>query len=372
MIARKPDILLGLSNDGLAVLDTASGTCRVMPRDRQLDVVACVSAALADFRGRKSATAVVLASDFFTQLVRLATAQTRGLSQEDLASVLAFEVEPFSSIARDQGRLAYVPSGVTGDFSTWNIVQISNAELAGIFAAARKRGVKVIGVGYTDHDFSVGAEAQTREALLRLAGEIGAGSQSIPLVSAMPTRNFGSGTVWSAIITATLVVVCLIHFGVLSLMRASRFNEAAKLDVVAAGVEQVNSRVREAEKRIQMIGEEHAHRVAVIHRLGLYQTSWLSLFRKLPLACGDQVIVRSIRSVGPFEVRIDAFSTVEDGPYRCMEKLSALMRESGWSVLPERTTTVQSLGEHGPVQFVFGIRFDENAASQKNSGKGIP
>ena len=372
MINRKPDVLLGIANNRLAILETASGVCRVMPRDGQLDVVASVSAALADFHSRKSWTAVVLATDFFTQMVRLGTAQTRGLSQPDLASVLAFEVEPFSSIPRDQGRLAYVPGGTTGDFSTWNIVQISNAELSGIISAARKRGVKVIGAGSADHDFAEGDEAQTREWLLRRAEEIGAGTSSFPVVSALPSRDLGSGAVWSGVVTAGLVVACLVHFGVLSLIRSSRESDAAKLDVIAASVEQVNNNVRECEKRIQAIDEENARRLVVIRRLGLYQASWLSLFRQLPVACGEQVIVRSINSAGPFDVRINAFSTVEDGPYRCMEKLSGLMRESGWTVLPERTATVQAMGEHGPVQFVFGIRFDENLAEKKNDGKGAP
>lgn len=368
MKAKIPDIIVQITGSSSAVFTAASGECVVVSGDRRHDTAAALSAVIKDGGIRKAASVLVLSSDFFSQQVRLPSVQTRGLSHEELLSVLAFEVEPFSSIPRERGRIAYGPCRADGEFSVWDVVQISSAEADSIASVLKSAGLKPAGFGFAPDEPD---QEQLKKELQEKYNAISAGRPGFALITGqVPGGGLASGNPAVPAVAAGLAaaLLCLAHFIVMSLASVPLKAETGRREILAGEVGRISSEVSSVESRIKAVDAETAGRADDARKLRMRHTAWLSLLRALPAACGDKVVVRAIKPDGNFGAKVEAFSAAEDGSYMCMSRLSKLLRGTGWTVLPEHAAIAGSLGGIGPAQFSFRVKFSESAISPANGG----
>ncbi|NLB69926.1 MAG: hypothetical protein GX804_09665 [Lentisphaerae bacterium] len=356
-----PDIIIVVGSSSIAFFDTRSSSCQVASRSEILNTADTISAMFENLKARKSGTATVFSADFFTQKVRLGIAQVRGLAEADLLSVLEFEVEPFSNIPHGQGLIACSPDKQIENFSTWNVLHISKTEVAGISSVLRKQGIRLISAGYIDDSFPFGDEEEARTVLQEKLQEIKTGSPPFPLLITLRTGSVERRSIKVAV-TATIFIAaaCFCHFFFFNNRLSSLREESWKLDAIAFEIEDLNTGIRNCKSRIASIEAEKTGRARADQRLSLHRSALSTLFRILPDSCGDDVFIQSISPVNPFEHRLSAFSSESDGPYSCMDGLASALSGSGWTVMPEQASNMESAKSHGNANFMFRVSFSED------------
>jgi hypothetical protein len=106
-----------------------------------------VQAALA-LGGRLHSTVWVLCEDFWAQSLTLPRAQTAGLSSQEVAQALQFEVEPFSGLTPGESALGYRATPRDDGADQFWVVACAREELAMIGGLVRRAGGRLQGVSH--------------------------------------------------------------------------------------------------------------------------------------------------------------------------------------------------------------------------------
>lgn len=110
-------------------------------------IAEAVGAALA-LGGRPAARVLVLCEELWCQSVTLPGVQTDGLSPQETAQALQFEVEPFSNLAPSESVVGHRVSPQSGGMKLYWVVECSRHDLAAIRDVVSKAGGRLIGVSH--------------------------------------------------------------------------------------------------------------------------------------------------------------------------------------------------------------------------------
>lgn len=279
----------------------------------------------------ESKTSGVLATPAcFRQRVNLPAAQVAGLAEAELATALAFEIEPFSGVPRAEGELAWRacpdPDAARRVF---DVVQIRRTDLAAAVDQARREGRRVTAIT------AVPDEARGERA------------EDLPCI---PVRGKGvlkthPYLLWSA--------VCLLAAGFFAAEGVRLAAEVGRLrrDVaerrgLQSEKESLEAKAAGLRRQAAEIRGRRAEEAKAQARAGMLRAAGRILLEAVPGACGDDSVVRAI---GPgedvFDLRLSGVSLSPETATRTVSRLTAALAapRSGWTVKPG-TVAVQTTG----------------------------
>jgi hypothetical protein len=365
------DVVVAVLAGQTVRLDTRSGEMNVLPRDGRSNLAEAVSAGLRAQPLKRGSRVLVLASDFFTQAVRLPALQTNGLSKEDLQSALVFEVEPFSNISRDQGGAAFVASDESAGIVTWQVLQIANGDIAALVAAVRAAGGRAVGFAPAGEALASATEERFPELLKAAAADAVSSSPAFPVV--VPSAAGLAANRLAAVagvLLAGAALACLVHFSSANARLSSLKTQVSALERLEADNAQVAAAVKSLEAKIGAIEKARHDRGAGEKELLRYRAAWGTLIRSLPEACGERVVIRQIESRAAFDAEFEGSSVTEKGPGDCMARLAQSVGEAGWRVEPERMQGVTATGGNGPVRFRFRVSLENGTGVAETPSGG--
>ena len=347
------DTVVALAPEGVFRLDLPDGAL-LSSRHARGGATDALTAALGLSRLRRSARVLVLSSEFFSQTIRLPRRQVAGLSNAEIETALAYEIEPFSNIARENGIAAFQPlPDEAADTASWRAVQISLADWDSLAAAVHAAGGRLAGCAALD-PLPGGDDAVAGE-LLRIAADAQAEPPRIPVAAPASASAQSARLPKAAMMIFILVALaCGIHWLIASRACARLRADVDAREALAAVNNRIANELRGVESRRDKIVRDTADRAAAADSLLAYRKAWGSLFHDLSAACGDDVMLRSISGgIDPSGVDVEAIATDVDAPASCMARLAAMAAESGWALTPREVRNLPN----GPSSFRFSLKF---------------
>jgi len=214
----------------------------------------------------------------FRQQVTLARVQVEALGEEDLASALAYEVEPFSGIVASQAEVA------------WRVVEDAGGKDVVAFDVAVARQWKSTSKG----------------------------------------KKARSVWMWLGAVMALLAVgadwACLKH-------EAAVLREAvAEQEPLDAQIRQIRdnaAKVRQSARQLKGSREKLAEAQDDIEAM---RSAYPKLMDAIASACRGRTVVKSFTSTGPFEVEMNAVAASAQSCSDVMAALSRIAPEKGWKL----------------------------------------
>lgn len=275
----------------------------------------------------------------FRQRVNLPSAQVAGLTEEELAAALCFEVEPFSGISRAAGELAWKRvNGTDAVRAIFDVVQIRTTDLAEVLAAAKKEKRVVR---------AVTAVPETGESL-----------EALPWIPAKRARGrrargwvlwwcvcacVAAGLAWDAWTqrreTATLEREVV-------LQRRLRDEKDALLAKIARAQQEANA------LRERRMAETQAQQNAEVLR-----AAWGLLLEAVPGACADEGVVTGVVATGAFSAQLKGVALSAEAAARIVVRLTEALKspKSAWVVRPG---ALGAAADGGTVGFACELVFD--------------
>ena len=257
----------------------------------------------------------------FRQRVNLPAAQVAGLSDAELATALAFEVEPFSGIARGAGEMAW-RACEEGDPArrSFDVVQIRAVDLAAELKRARaeKRRVKFV-TAVPDE-----ARGETVADLPRIPARTTGGFRAHPLA------------LWGAFCLLVAAGAASEWSGLRLEVRALRRDVAAR-QTLQAEKDGLASRAAALRREAADLRRRRQEEAAAQARAAVLRAAGRELLEAVPSACRDESVVRGIKSgEHAFDFNLTGVALSPEAATRTVTRLAEALaaRRSGWSVKP--------------------------------------
>lgn len=280
----------------------------------------------------------------FRQRVNLPAAQVDGLSPDELAAALGYEVEPFSGIPRAEGVLAWKPMG--GPDATrrvFDVVQIRRTDLAKVVAEGRKAKRTVRAV-------TAPPETAIGETIDVLPWIVLARSGAFAGLFRHPGAWWGAACVVAAVVLAGDYVQIR--------RETATLREQVFVQRRLQGEKDALNRKLDDLRRELKTCQETWERAANAQRdVAALRAAWRDLLAAVSDACRDEVVVKEIRATGPFAMELAGVALSAEAAGRMVVRLTnALQRaRTGWRVQPGR---VDAAAAGGTVAFTCAFAFD--------------
>lgn len=260
----------------------------------------------------------------FRQRITLPRQQVKDLSREELATALAFEVEPFSGIPRAESELAWrtVDNG-DPERTVFDIVQIRKQDLVSILEDAKRAKKTVRAVT------AVPAEEPNPERI-----------EDLPWI--VPGTQHGRAVKYG-VLYALLCV--LLGAGILcdgfSLARCR--NEllpvVERQRVLQAEKDALTRKLQETQKEIADLRTQRTEREQAMRSAEVFRAAWHRLLEVTPRACGGDALVRSITpNESAFSATIQAIGVSPKDAVQVFVRLSRELAPLGWQLTPGAIT----------------------------------
>lgn len=277
----------------------------------------------------------------FRQRVNLPAAQVAGLSEDELATALCFEIEPFSGIPRAEGQLAWKRvEGAATARAVFDVVQIRTRDLTDEVARARaaKRSVRAV--------------TAVPEAT---AGETVASLPWIPLKA----RGVGAGRLaWCLGVVGGALVVAL-AWDYLSLSRAVRTTarEVAAQRVLQAERDQLTAKIAAVQREADALREARMETARAQQNADVLRAAWRVLLEAVPKACRDESVLKTMTATGAYSAQLTGLALSPDAATRTFVRLTDELKppKSGWRLTPG---SIQAPAAGGTVRFECRLEFD--------------
>lgn len=283
---------------------------------------------------KKNTEETIISEVCFRQQVNFPASQVANLSDAEIASALAFEIEPFSGISRSEGEIAWrmKPDAVPGR-KVFDTVQIRKTDFASILARAKSEKKKVKGVT-APFDISLG------ETL-----------DEMPLIRpAKKSIKFDRMTLWIFL----CLTVCVFLLG--EWLQIKSQNRRLKAELQAREILQSKKLSLEAKERalrseINDIRTSREREIKIQEKASSLRSSWRILLDAVSNACKDECVIRKIEKTdSPFAARLEGVALSPDAASRTMSRLTEQLKsgKSDWTMLP---------GEIGSANSGRAVRF---------------
>lgn len=248
----------------------------------------------------------IACDEVFGQTVVLRRAQVDGLSEDELKSLLFYEIEPFTTLSREAGVVGHSPARFGADGSaSFEVVHVPTELMERAARAVRDAGGVFCGISNGQDAVAVPAPP--------------------PKLSERPMRL-------CAYVCAAVAAVCAIDFAVLScavrhdrpVERTLRQADGRRAAVVAE--------ISSAESEISRLQGERKARAAVRERLSKSRKAWPSLLSALAAECRDDAVVTRISCASPYSADVLAMSLDQRKAADFLSRISTSLASVGWSV----------------------------------------
>ena len=240
----------------------------------------------------------------FRQQVRMAAVQAAGLSPEELAAALAYEVEPFSGIPAGEAELVFRP--------------VSDPDPT----------VRV---------FDVAAVRSAR----------GAGG------SPVPRRLF----VWLGAAAAALLVLAAFDFVRISSAERRLSAETARRAALDAELKSLQGRIDANRREAKALRDARVEAARAQQNAEVLRDVYRLLLDTVSEAFGERAVLKEIRATGrPYSAEITAVSLGTKPAAEALVRLSDALVPRGWRIDPG---AISADGQGGTVAFSCTLAFDE-------------
>ena len=331
-MSSKTPYLIVIAKDRALGFDPDGGTVQTLPRAAGASAADAL-AELLDSAAVDSSKILLASTDFFTQTVRLPEARARGVTDEELAALLAYEIEPFSGIGANNGKIAFIPESA----SAWSALQIADNEIALLRNAAKKRGSAITAFIAAPDTLLTATDAELPAALLSLARDAALARPPFPTIAATDERKLPPlSQLAPALLLALALAACAAHRfvanGEAKKLRAEH-SQLTALTAEVAALENTNralaSQIAAAEKRI-------SDRAAAQAKAERYRSACAVFFTALAESAQGKVAVNTVKATGPFEMEINGTAADTSAPGAFLALLQPRIAAAGWRVSGER------------------------------------
>ena len=266
-----------------------------------------------------SAKDVLVSPACFRQRVSLPVAQVAGLSESELATALAFEIEPFSGIPQAEGELAWQPleENATGRRG-FDVVQIRKTDLAEAVAQARATGRKVTAVTAPPEE----ARGETTDNLPHIR---------VPARSVLMSHPY---LIWTAI--CLLVAACLGYEGLqLRSETAELRQEVEARRTLQTEKNSLEAKAARLRREADDLRRQHEETAQAQERIARLRGAGRRLLEAVPEAYRDTSVVRGIHSTEDgLDLTLAGVALSPEAAAHTLTRLTQTLEGSGWQVKP--------------------------------------
>lgn len=289
--------------------------------------------------------------DCFRQRVNLPSSQTAGLSRDELAAALGFEIEPFSGIPRADSEMAWKEVGdAAGARRIYDVVQIRRADMEKAVAEGRKMK-RVVRAVTAPPESAAGETVETLPWIeVRRSGGL---------------SGVSPYAVWAAACAIAACALAWDFWGIRSETAELR-REVSERRVLQREKDGLGKKLSSAKGELDALraGREAARRAQ--DGVAAFRAAWKELLSAVSGVCGDEVVVRSIASDGAFSAEISGVALSAEAAGRFFVRMAeALHGKGGWRIAPGK---VVSSG--GTVSVSCRAEFDVERALKTGKAKG--
>lgn len=322
---------------------------RMEPRPTGNSISESVLAAL-DLEGKPGGPVWVLIHDMFAQNVALNPAQIAGLSPDQIARALSFEVEPFSGIPVMESIVGYQRIG-DGSFA---VVEISRSDRDSIHRVVREGGGKLVGIAHT------GPLPEEEEALARWLEDMAPRLQAGDLPFVAPPAREPSP---NRFLVASLLLVAA---AILILALAWQWNAQERKDLEKKNAEftEVSRQLDAASKRTAELKAREAARKKDAEQLEYVAQrthSVRALLKALAEKRPEEVVIRGLKAEGPSSVIVTGLSLDASSVDALSMALTKELRAFGWNAQTRSKTGQRNASSGGPWEFSLLLTHEEAA-----------
>ncbi len=296
-----------------------------------------------------STDSILVSPACFRQRVNLPLSQVSGLTDEELASALAFEIEPFSGIPHAEGEMAWrVRSDAESTRRVFDVVQIRRTDLSAAVREARDGKKRVSAV-------TAAPETSLGEKL-----------EDMPLIPVRAQSAFAAHplAIWIAACAIAAIVLGIDYLKINGDVRRLR-TEVAERRVLQAQKGRLESQASALRREASELRQRRADEARAQDNAAMLRSAWRVMLAALPSACRDESVVRSIRPQQSdndgFTAEVSGVSLSAEAAGRTLLRLTDALAspKSAWKVTPG-SLGAQTSG--GTVGFSCSLAFDPNGA----------
>lgn len=278
----------------------------------------------------------------FRQRVNLPSAQVADLSGDELVAALAFEIEPFSGIPRNDSLMAWkLVGGEETSRRVYDVVQIRKADLGRVVAEGRKAKKTVRAV-------TAVPEAAAGETL-----------ETLPWIEVRRGGGFGPPKPLVLAVVAVGLLAGALAWDGLSLASRERdlAQDVAARRILQAEKDQLTRKLANLQQETKGVRDARMSRLRAQQNADVLRAAGQVLLEAIPSACSDEAVVKSLQSTGAFSARLSGVALSAEAAGRVCKRLSDALKapKSAWHVHPE---TVGAAAAGGTVDFSCQLDFD--------------
>jgi hypothetical protein len=332
---------------------------REEPRTPGTDMAEGVRDAL-DLGGRAGARVWVLCDEVFRQSVAMPIAQTRGMSASEIATALAYEVQPFSDLSPAEAAVGYRIVAEAEGARKYDVVACRAATRLAIRDLVRRRGGALAGMAHPD-DLPALPDARANESeeerrrrwsQWRQALESAAKRIAI-IAPPAPEKTAALPIAVGTFLGLCALGLCFFHG------RRTAVREAAQRAELAAA-----RRESEKARKLEHANDELRKTIAArraseqARKEALAEVAWArralpDFLRELARAAGQAATVRGIRHDGPGALIVHGVGLTSGGVDRLAAELADTLRGAGWTIVLHEKQAEGLLRDAGPWRFTL-------------------
>ena len=280
---------------------------------------------------RRGSRVRVVYPEAWVQTLELNAQRVQGVSEETLASLLAYEAETYTGLSPERSVTAFVRVAVKGGVSQFLTMQISLDELAEIRGRVKAAGLVLAGVTHPD---------------LLAAGD--GKTMIVPPPEPKTLRDHAN-----AAMAALLVAGALCGAVSWALSQAN-----SRLETRVRAVEEARDRCASVERAAQAARSEKASLVRRYEdeiskplRLLRARRSYSRILDALAETCPKGGMVSTISSEGDYTLGITGVTTTNEEAESFLKNLGDRLRSGGFGVATLSLTSMNQLPDGGPWSF---------------------
>ena len=352
----KIDWILATGSTGDILFDVATGQAETVEAARSADIASAVAAMLKACPLPRRAKVLILADSVFHQNVQLPRVQTNGLSDEELAAAISFEIEPFSSLSAEKGFCAFVPVPGDSPVGSWDVVQVDRGVLAKLNTTVRTAGCVLAGVSALPSGLSLADTASVADAFAEIARQFS--GENAPFAIAVPRRENclqDKAITIGVLATAVICLGCAVHCLYMQQTVKRLRPEVAMLSAKAAENAALSAKADDFNKKAVAVENERATRAEAERRLSNVRGAMTGFLSALAESCGDEAALSSI-ACGEKELscKVGCFAVTTESAAGFMNRFSGRMSAQGWTISPGDL----SESSRNVVSFSFTANYD--------------
>lgn len=315
-------------------------------------------------RGRR---VLVLWDTAWCQTIDLPAASVTGLKDQELSSALAFEAETFSGLHPEEALCAWRSNGSQGDMTSYTVLQMEVSQVNEIARAFKDAHLKLCGISHPAflgmplaEGVNADSVAEAVSTFLRL--------KNIPVILPPQPPRSEYLPCWIGLTVGIILATgfTCYHLNQRKLLRHYRTgnrvlgNLDAKRSRLNNELKNVRAEIESAKKAFETERED-------ARKSSLAKGVLSELCDALAESCPPSSMIRSIKSVAPFALRIEGWCSKPKDTEKFFSACARRVEKTGWKLRPEEIVAKHETIDGGPWKFAFTLLHPDQVIETKNT-----